>query len=86
MNIDLKWSDQSSSRTLERAEILDIYSSSSWLRHIHKTFNANPQLGYCTIDFISYIRFHKTVANWPAFTYSKLTLETLEQGVKYVQS
>ena len=36
---------------------------------------------------------HNSLMNWlqmlitqPAFTYSKLTIETLEQGVKYVQS
>ena len=28
----------------------------------------------------------KSVASQPAFTCSKLTIETLEQGVKYVQS
>ena len=28
----------------------------------------------------------KTVATQPSFTFSKLTTETVEQGVKYVQS
>ena len=31
------------------------------------------------------ILFHEGIAQ-PAFTCSKLTIETLEQGVKYVQS
>ena len=30
--------------------------------------------------------FHDTDPSQPAFTWSKLTIETLEQGVKYVQS
>ena len=30
--------------------------------------------------------FRKGVCSQPAFTCSKLTIETLEQGVKYVQS
>ena len=29
---------------------------------------------------------HNRVKGRPAFTYSKLTIESLEQGVKYVQS
>ena len=42
-----------------------------------------------------YIKFHfnrktketnESIYTQPAITYSKLTIETLEQGVKYVQS
>ena len=29
---------------------------------------------------------HSNVNSQPSFTFSKLTIETLEQGVKYVQS
>ena len=34
----------------------------------------------------SFLMFLCSIAAQPAITYSKLTIETLEQGVKYVQS
>ena len=51
--------------------------------------------GYLSATFINFgyvqssvffIYFENVFATQPAFTCSKLTVETLEQGVKYVQS
>ena len=44
---------------------------------------------YTRIDDRQFVRYYSYVQNHqsqPVFTYSKLTKETLEQGVKYVQS
>ena len=47
---------------------------------VHSTFEV------CNYCFSSNIFFYNGQAPQPAFTCSKLTIETLEQGVKYVQS
>ena len=38
------------------------------------------------IGFVLYVRFKDDFCFEPEFTFSKLTIETLQQGVKYVQS
>ena len=38
------------------------------------------------IAFSSRTRYLDSFSSQPAFTYLKLTIETLDQGVKYVQS
>ena len=35
---------------------------------------------------VTIVTTYKKLQSQPAFTYSKLTIETLEQGVKYVQN
>ena len=44
----------------------------------------NPK--YLTSYLISTLKISFLLPTQPAFTCSKLTMETLEQGVKYVQS
>ena len=39
-----------------------------------------------TIKSLKQIIVYKPIPTQPAFTCSKLTIETIEQGVKYVQS
>ena len=41
---------------------------------------------YFIISKLSLLLFHGNIYTQPTFTCSKLTIETLEQGVKYVQS
>ena len=41
---------------------------------------------YWTSEVVSFTHFSKLFNSQLAFTYSKLTIERLEQGVKYVQS
>ena len=51
----------------------------------------NFQNDFSTANYEQLLLKDVVIQNWkpqtqPAFTYSKLTIETLEQGVKYVQS
>ena len=44
-------------------------------------------MNYLYQDIYIYLKAFKNLTKTqPAFTYSKLTIETLEQGMKYVQS
>ena len=49
-------------------------------------FMAGESIAQQTVNSLRYL-YPKILPNYiPAFTCSKLTIETLEQGVKYVQS
>ena len=54
-----------------------------YCRKIKVTQNASSGLAFLLRDF-QFNSFHATTQ--PEITCSKLTMETLEQGVKYVQS
>ena len=51
----------------------------SWRFAIDKSNRINLKLAFKLSNWME-------IQSQPAFTYSKLTTETLEQGVKYVQS
>ena len=50
-----------------------------------KTLSTTATFNFKIINKIK-LKFYHVVTSQPAFTCSKLTIETLEQGVKYVQS
>ena len=55
-------------------------------KNIILQFNNSCNMMICIIVFVTHKNQQKINIPQPAITCSKLTIETLEQGVKYVQS
>ena len=51
-----------------------------------KQCNVNSRMNYLQFGFKGPKYFRNLVFTQPTFTFSKLTIEILEQGMKYVQS
>ena len=76
---------------LKKTESLK-YTFKHKMKHYYLNYLANPNYGIlvdlimCTFHFLSYSPTCYFFSSQSAITCSKLTIETLEQGVRHVQS